>query len=94
MNFIFGLTTAALLLLLEHWFPFVRKCHRLVNYVMGSTAILIGIAVWLGIEGKWIFILKIAAFYLVGGLAVAAAHLYDKCVNMHQRLRVMDGRDE
>ena len=90
MNFIFGLSVTTLVLLIEHWMPFTRKCHKIVNYAMGSGAILVGIAIWLGIEGEWITLLKITAFYLIGGLAVVVAYFYDHYANMYQRLRLMD----
>ena len=95
MSFIFGLSVTTLLLLVEHWIPFARKCHQIINYIMGSTAILIGVAVWLGIEGQWLTLIKLTAFYVAGGLAVVAAYLYDRHANMTQRLRMYEhGRNE
>ena len=93
-SFVVGLALAALILLVEHWIPWKRRPGSLARYVMGSAAILAGVALWLGQRGEWLTLLMLFCFYLVGGAATASAHLYDHLSNTEQRLRTHERDSE
>lgn len=89
-----GLALTALLLLVEHWFPWKRRPSDLVRYALGSGGVLVGLAVWLGYHGEWITLLRILSFYIVGGVAVIIAHVHDCARNAQQRLRTYERKSE
>jgi len=94
MDFVCGLLLTALILLLEHWFPWRRRPSDLVRYALGSGGVLAGLTVWLGARGEWLTLVQIVAFYAVGGGAVAIAYVHDRARNTEQRLRLYERAGE
>jgi hypothetical protein len=87
VEFAFGLTITALMLLVGHWFPWPKRLHRLAAYAYGVGAILFGTAIWLGLQGLWTTWLGIVAFAVVGGLTTGMAWGIDGLLNLWLRVR-------
>lgn len=83
-----ALAVTALILLLEHWFPWPRRFHQLVNYTLGSGGILAGVAIWLVSIGRPGDIFPLLGFYAAGGTAVLLAYAVDYVLNLRQRVRI------
>ena len=75
--FIVGLVMMAGLLLIEHWFPWPKRLHRLWAYPLGVGAILIGVAVWLTQCGFGRLVPGFVGFALVAGIVVYGAYGID-----------------
>lgn len=87
MYFYLGLTITALILLVEHWFPWPKKPGYLERYAMGCGAIYIGLLIWLGPQQQWILLLQLLAFYLISGAVTTGAYYHDHASNLRQKLR-------
>jgi hypothetical protein len=88
--FVVGLMLTALLLLVQHYYPWRRSPSPIARYGMGSAAILAGITLWLGEQHQWQTLLMIYAFYAVGGAAVVWAYATDRAANTEQRVRMYE----
>ena len=75
--FVVGLLSMAALLLIEHWFPWPKRLHRLFAYPLGTGAILVGVAIWLEQTGYGHLIRGIIGFALVAGIVVYGAYGID-----------------
>ena len=87
IEFAFGLTLTALLLLVGHWFPWPKRLHRLLAYTYGVGAILAGAAIWLILQNLWGLWLGIVAFAVVGGIVTGLAYGIDGLLNLWLRVR-------
>jgi hypothetical protein len=79
-GFVGGVTLTVLLLLLGHWFPWVRKLTRIEAYAYGTASLWFGLAVWRFIEQDWITPTGFAVMILIAGAAVKGAYLIDIAV--------------
>jgi hypothetical protein len=77
-----AVTITALVLAVQHWFPWWRKLRRLEAYTLGTAAVLAGQGVYLGFNRAW---RKLALIAGLGGLVVFGAYLYDWCANQRAR---------
>lgn len=88
--FLVGLVITVLLLLVGHWFPWFKRLTRIQAYVYGTLSILVGQAVWLGLQS--VIFWQVAAFAVLGGSAVWAAYQYDWLANKIARRCLLRGR--
>lgn len=72
-----GLATMAALLLIEHWFPWPARLHRLCAYPLGVVAMFTGMAVWLIQSGYADIMTALVPFALVAGITVYGAYAVD-----------------
>ena len=91
-----GLLVTAGLLAAQHWFPWWKPPGRLACYTLGTSAILVGQAVYLGPRNRKFW--QLATFPAIGGLLVYGAYLYDWAANRWARIRAKgdtgDGRNQ
>ena len=74
----------ALVLLVEHWFPWTREPTRVEAYVAGVSTLLAGFATWRLLCGDWVMVVGLGVIVMAGGLAVMGAYKVD---GMVRRLR-------
>jgi hypothetical protein len=81
LGILITMVVAALLLLVEHWFPWskvvARPLHQTVNYMMGLAAILVPLTVLFGVWERWTEVLALWVVAAGGGLGVMAAYAFD-----------------
>ena len=75
--YVVGLASMAALLLIEHWFPWPKRLHRLYTYPLGVSAIFIGIAIWLTQSGYGELVAALIPFAIVAGIVVYGAYGID-----------------
>ncbi len=75
--YVVGLLSMAALLLIEHWFPWPKRLHRLFAYPLGVGAILVGVAIWLTQTGYAQLVQGFVGFALLAGIVVYGAYGID-----------------
>jgi hypothetical protein len=88
-----GLVTTVSLLLIQHWFPWPRKLHRLETYTLGIGAILAGVYVWMQRAGcieQWV---ELFVFCVISGVVVCASYFVDWLLKQRVKNLVKNGRD-
>jgi hypothetical protein len=90
-----GVLTSVFLLLIQHWFPWPRKLHRLETYCLGVGAILAGVYVWMSRAGQIRQWVELFAFCVISGFAVSGSYLLDWLLKMRAKSRFdpNNGRD-
>ena len=84
-SFWYGLAIEVLLLALFHWAPWPRRLPRIVAYVIGVGALLVGAAVWLLPLGQCQIVAGLTLLAVAGGLAIAACWGIDWLLNLNAR---------
>ena len=75
-----GLT--ALILFVEHWIPTgPKRLHCIFNYVLGVSAILVGVTLYFFKTGRGLTAVEVWLFAIVGGMAVIFAYGWDWLMN-------------
>jgi len=59
----------ALVLLVEHWFPWTREPTRVEAYVAGVSTLLAGFATWRLLCGDWVMVVGLGVIVMAGELA-------------------------
>lgn len=92
-KFWFGLVVTALVELVLHWYPWPRALPRVVSYMLGVAAILLGCAIWLlGIQQIRI-LLGIVGICAAAGLATLLGWGVDWLHNLLVRVSVSHERN-
>lgn len=75
-----GATLTVLLLLIGHWFPWVRKLSRIQAYTYGVASILLGFTLWRLLNHDWQTVAGLLFIVVFAGIAVRGAYLVDQVV--------------
>ena len=75
--YVVGLLSMAALLLIEHWFPWPKRLHRLWAYPLGVMAIFAGVAIWLIQSGYGQIVVGLIPYIIGAGLTVYSAYGID-----------------
>jgi hypothetical protein len=82
---------AALLLFVEHWFPWGlvigRVLPRPAAYVLGVLAMIVPLSVLLVFWGEWLVLGALWAVIVSGGAAVLGAYALDWLLDLRMRVR-------
>lgn len=73
-----GAALTVLLLLVGHWFPWVKRLSRIQAYTSGVASILTGFALWRLLNRDWMTPAGLLLIAAVAGIAVKAAYEIDQ----------------
>ncbi len=85
---------SALLLAVQHWFPYVRRLTRIQAYVLGVIALWLGFAFWRCMVGDWVTPLGLLGISMVGGGVVWAAYTIDEFSRRARQHRRLERHDD
>jgi hypothetical protein len=81
MDILAATLITALLLLVEHWFPWrqlvKREMDLLARYVIGTLGLLVPFAILLASWQQWQALIALASIVVAGGLSVMGAYAVD-----------------
>lgn len=95
-DYVYSLILIAALLWASHYTPLewlVAKVHPTVPYVIGSSCILVGFALWQLSEGNIRTILGLIGMYAVGGAMVWGLYIFDYFASDARKER-LNGNDK
>lgn len=86
---------AALLLLLEHYWPwgalFRRRLHPTVNYILGTLALDLPLTGLFAVWGEWRAVVAVWLVVVVGGACVMGTYAMDNWVSTRSRADLAEG---
>jgi len=89
-----GALLTALVLAVEHWFPWVQRLPRVQAYVWGVAAILLGFTVWRVLNHDWQTPAGLLIITVVGGVTVVGAYRIDGMVRLARQGHKAAGCDD
>ena len=88
-----GTLISALTLAVQHWFPMAEK-PRLRSYIMGTSALWIGFALWRFLLGDVWTPLGLAIIDVLGGLTVILAYQIDEASHAKRQANAAQRNDD
>ncbi len=71
-----GIAITVAILAIEHGVTWNMRLHRVIRYILGVTALLVGQSLALYLRGEWMEIVGIWAVAGAGGMIVGGLHIW------------------
>lgn len=89
-----GALLSALIIAVEHWFPWSHELTLIQKYVAGSLAIWLGFTLWQALAGNVWSAVGLLVIYAFGGATVWVAYYIDHNKTNGDKIQAIEENDE